>query len=83
MVLYVDPYCCQRCFACEESFHHIPELAYEGVKLGHWIEKDDIIIKILELKKNCPGHAMRLMTETEFKNMMKETDEGKGRCSSL
>ena len=78
MVLYINPYCCVRCFACEKVFHHVPELAYEGVHMGHWIMHDEIVKQMLKVAQDCPGRAMRIMTETEFKMMM----EGKSDCQS-
>lgn len=78
MVLYINPYCCQRCKACEKTFVNILELGYEGVPMAHWIMNDVLLEEILRVKHNCPGHAMRIMTETAFKIMMTKEE----RCPS-
>ena len=70
MVLYIEPMCCQRCLQCENTFHNIPELAYEGVHMGHWIMHDEIVAQMLKVARACPGNAIKIVTESKFKDMM-------------
>jgi len=77
MFIVVDKSKCVCCFECvkETDLNGLPCMAYEGIDLSTWPERDaDILIRIIMAKQVCPSGAIEILTSVEFRKRKERED---------